>query len=280
MSIKLIAIDMDDTLLRSDKTYEEERFQKIYEALREKDIILAIASGNIYPRLNDYFSHMEHRELYFAGDNGNFVVKNEEVLHKTIMDDSEVLEAVERLEQTGKFSVILCDGIHTYSTGIDEENEDYILGYYPNLEIVDSHDDIPTDEFVKVASHSTLSLDEIKTYADKVMENHPAIEAVTSGGGWFDFYHHEGGKGTAVKALQEKYDVSPEETMVFGDSLNDSSMMDYAKYSVAVSNADDELKEICSYEIGSNDDQAVLDVLEKFLETESIDFMEEYRKKS
>jgi Predicted hydrolases of the HAD superfamily len=75
MVLKLIGIDMDDTLLRGNKTYEEERFRKIFEELRKNDVTLVIASGNSYPRLDEYFSHMNHDDLYFAGDNGNFIVK-------------------------------------------------------------------------------------------------------------------------------------------------------------------------------------------------------------
>lgn len=278
MTIKLIAIDMDETLLRSDKTYEEERFRKIFNELRSRDVTLAIASGNIYPRLDEYFSHMNHDELYFAADNGNYVVKKGEVLHKAIIDYSDTLEAAERLHQTGNFSVILCDGTYTYSKGINPEYADFISNFYSDIQFVDDYKEIQTKEFIKVANHSHLPLDEIKEYAEKVVNNYSSFDAVTSGGGWFDFYHVNGGKGTAVKALQNKYKVSPEETMVFGDSLNDASMFEHAKYSIAMSNADEALKQIANYEIGSNDDQSVLDILEELLETESAEFMEKYRR--
>ena len=67
MELKLIGIDMDDTLLRENKTYDEERFKKVYEELKEQGITTVIASGNSYPRLDEYFSHMNHEDLYFAG---------------------------------------------------------------------------------------------------------------------------------------------------------------------------------------------------------------------
>lgn len=269
---------MDDTLLRTDKTYDEERFLSIYNQLRSKGIILTIASGNMYPRLDEYFSYMNHDELYFAADNGNFVVKKGEVLYKLGIDYSDTIEVADRLHQTGDFSVILCDGMKSYSKRINPEYEDYITNYYTDIQYVDDYKEIESTEFIKVSNHSPLPLDQIKVYTEKIVSEYSAFDAVTSGGGWFDYYHVNGGKGTAIKVLQDKYDVLPEETMVFGDSLNDASMADYAKYSIAMSNGDAELKKMYNYEIGSNNDQSVLNILEEFINKESIDFIEKYRK--
>lgn len=278
MVLKLIGIDMDDTLLRGNKTYEEERFRKIFEELRKNDVTLVIASGNSYPRLDEYFSHMNHDDLYFAGDNGNFIVKKNEVLHKATMDYPDILEVAKVLESIGNISSIYCDGINAFSTGINKDYEDYILSYYGNLQIVDSLDEIKMEEIVKIANHSPLPLEEIKEYTQNITDEFTSFDAVTSGGGWFDIFDINGGKGSAIQALQEKYNALPEETMVFGDSLNDASMVEYAKYSVALNNADDKLKEISNYEIGSNEEQAVLEVLEKFNETGSLAFMEDFVK--
>ena len=46
--IKLVAFDMDGTFLRSDNTYDVERFEKIYRALQENDLKVVVISGNQY----------------------------------------------------------------------------------------------------------------------------------------------------------------------------------------------------------------------------------------
>ena len=269
---------MDDTLLRSNKTYDEDRFRKVYEKLKQKGITVVIASGNSYPRLAEYFSHMNHEDLYFAGDNGNYIVKKNEVLHSAVMDYPDLLGVAKMLEKMNNVSNIYCDGMNSYATWVNKDYEDYILSYYGNLQIVDSLDEIKMDEIVKIANHSPASLTEIKEHAKQITETYPSFDAVSSGGGWFDIFDVNGGKGSAIQALQEKYNVKPEETMVFGDSQNDASMVEHAKYSVALSNADDKLKEISNYEIGSNEEQAVLDILEKIIEMDSLDFMDEFQK--
>ena len=105
----------------------------------------------------------------------------------------------------------------------------------------------------------------------------PNLTAVTSGGGWLDFYHRDGGKGSAIHALQEKYQITHKETMVFGDSLNDASMVQYANYSIVMGNGDEELKKISNYEIGTNEDQAVLEILELLLKERNLSFLNQYK---
>ena len=53
--IKLVAFDIDGTFLRSDNTYDVERFEKIYRPLQEKDIKVAVISGNQYAQLASFF---------------------------------------------------------------------------------------------------------------------------------------------------------------------------------------------------------------------------------
>lgn len=268
---------MDETLLRTDKSFDEERFVEIYEEFKKRDMILAIASGNSYARLDAYFTYMNHDDLYFAADNGNYTVKRGEVLQKNVINSKDLLGAAKLLESLSDFTMVFSDGANVYSTWINPEYEEYVMSFNPNMKLIESLDEIKNKDILKVACHSPLPLDEAKDVSQKLIERFPELDAVTSGGGWMDFYHVGGGKGAAVKALQDKYGITRSETMVFGDSLNDASMAYHSKYSVVMSNGDAELKDIFSYEIGSNNEQAVFDILEEVLKTESTDFMEEYK---
>lgn len=277
--MKLVAIDMDDTLLRTDKSFNRERFTQIYEEFQKREMILTIASGNSYPKLNEYFSYMQHENLYLAADNGNYLVKDGEVLYKNKIRHSDLTQAVNYLEELGTFSIVFSDGQRTYSKWINPENEDYVLSFNKNLTLIDSLDEIKDKEIVKVAVHSDLSLAESKNISDNLIINFENLDAVTSGGGWLDFYRLGGGKGSAIASLQEKYTIHKNQTMVFGDSLNDASMVQYAKYSIAMGNSDLALKEISNYKIGTNQEQAVLTLLEKYLKNNNLDFMRRYKTK-
>ncbi len=59
--------------------------------------------------------------------------------------------------------------------------------------------------------------------------------------------------------------VSPQETMVFGDGLNDSELMAAGTYSFAMKNAFEEIKEAAAFVTRSNDDNGVLRTIELIL---------------
>ena len=69
-----------------------------------------------------------------------------------------------------------------------------------------------------------------------------------SGAYWIDITNEGVNKGVAVTALQEFLGISPEETMAFGDYLNDLELLKRASYSYAMKNAQEEVKQVAFYE--------------------------------
>lgn len=279
MSIKLVAIDMDETLLRSDKTYDEEKLRSVFSELKSEGIKICIASGNDYPKLMDYIQDEELREnIYFAADNGNDIRKNGEQLQAIGVTSEDMKKIEEIMADQDEFYPLASTDYNTYTPPIPEDIESVFSVYRESWEYVETFEDIPEDEnIVNVAIYSDLSLSKIKEMMVYLEEELEEVTAVTSEEDWISVYNASGGKGQVIETLQEKYDISPEETIAFGDSLNDLDMMEKVTYSIAMSNADDDLKKYCRYEIGSNEDQAVLDVLSEYLEKESLKFLEAYK---
>lgn len=83
---------------------------------------------------------------------------------------------------------------------------------------------------------------------------------------WLDIMPRGTNKGYAIKFLQEKFKVLPEETMVFGDYLNDLEMMHVAEYSYAMDNAHSTIKAVARYSTLSNDDEGVVFAIEAMLD--------------
>lgn len=278
MSLKLIAIDMDDTLLREDKSYDGDRLNYIVDEMKKRGIIFCVASGNMYARLEEYLTDSDIQDIYFASDNGNYIVKNGETINSTSISRTDFLELTRKIEERGHYNIIISTGDRVYGKPVDEDKADFIHNYYRTIHTIQDYTEVPIDKSpVKIACLSEYGLEDNKELAALAKEDFPDIEAVTSGQGWTDFFHKDGGKGAAVADLQEKYEIEPEESMAFGDSMNDASMMTKVKYSIAVSNADEELKSLCNYEIGSNEDQSVFDILEEFLKNNNLDFLKEYQ---
>ena len=79
MPIRLIAVDMDGTFLNSRKSYNKERFDKLYQRMVEKDIRFVVASGNQYYQLRSFFPEIQN-DIAFVAENGAYVVdRNKEL---------------------------------------------------------------------------------------------------------------------------------------------------------------------------------------------------------
>ena len=79
-----------------------------------------------------------------------------------------------------------------------------------------------------------------------------------SGPHWVDVLSPTANKGRAVRRLQEELGVTPDQTMVFGDFLNDLEMMDAATYSFAMANAHPLLKERANWVAPTNNANGVV----------------------
>lgn len=279
MTLKLVAIDMDETLLRKDKSFESERFEKIVHTLTDQGVDVMIASGNDVRKIKSYLSDEMLELIYLAGDNGNDIELAGEHIHTNYIEITALEEVYDLVDSDDDLQMIFNSPNQAYSKYIYEKDREFIAMFYEDITMLETLDDLPEGEQpIKGAILSAKALEDTKKIVAKINDEIEGLASVTTGEGWFDVYHSEGGKGSAMDWLQGEKDISKDETIAFGDSLNDSSMMAYAKYSVAMSNADQDLKDICDYEIGNNEDQAVLDILEQYIETGNMDFMTDYQK--
>ncbi|MBG9984839.1 HAD family phosphatase [Aerococcaceae bacterium DSM 111022] len=279
MTLKLICIDLDETLLRTDKTYDVDRFKTVLKKLEDKGIMVTIVTGNAYQKVEHYFDQEELETLYFCCDNGNAIMKKGQRLHSFSLGPDTVKGVVRYLNDYPEYSPLASINDISYIGANRKDAYEAIQKYNPRLEVAESLDYIPLEDGVnKIAIYSSNEpLEKNKRLAKTITDKFEGVASVTSGDGWVDVYHKDGGKGAAVSYLQDKYGITFDETMAFGDSLNDASMMLKVKYSVSMSNADPDLVALTHYQIGSNKDQSVISLLEKLVEQKDLSFMEEYR---
>ena len=72
-------------------------------------------------------------------------------------------------------------------------------------------------------------------------------------------------KGKAIETIQDSLGIKPEETMAFGDQLNDIEMLGRAYYSFAVANAREEVRKAARFQADSNENDGVLKILRHLL---------------
>ena len=222
MTLRLVMIDLDQTLLRADKTYDRQRFKDILNQCKEAGILVCIATGNTYHKIEDYFDEESCQDLYFACDNGNYIVKNDETLEIIGIGHDVFLDIAKFVDQFEDYHIAMSVGPHLYFRESSGRIYDHVKQYHDDIKVVESFHDIPNSELVtKIAMYSEVSLDQNKVLTRILNERYHEVAAVTSGGGWVDVYSIHGGKGSAAHYLQGKYDLEARHTMAFGDSLND-----------------------------------------------------------
>lgn len=279
MALELITIDLDETLLRQDKSYDRQRFQKVKEQLIQRGAIVCIATGNSYHKVVDFFNEQERHGLYFATDNGNYILHDEKILHTITIDRTSAIAISKFIQSIEGYHSLISTGEVSYYHSDNQFALEMFNKYNNNVVYVQDFEELPQDaQVTKIAIVSEYELEHNKIVTANIQEKFTGIQAVTSGNIWMDVIADKGGKGAAVSFLEEHFHIDTQAAMAFGDSLNDYTMMEMVKYSVAMGNSDPELAHICNYQIGSNQDQAVISVLEEYIQASNLDFMETYRK--
>lgn len=258
--IKLVITDMDGTLL-NDKNEINDEFWIIEKELSKKGVIFAVASGRQYYNLRKRFDSLKD-EILFIAENGTYVVyKNKELYLNTIPKD-EANALVERAREIPECSVVLCGKNSAYIESAEGRFMEEIAKYYERLEKVEDLTKVD-DDILKIAICDFKGSEKNSyTYFKEVGEKY---KVVVSGEIWLDIMKLDVNKGKAVQMIQEKLGITYDETMVFGDYLNDLEMMKEGKYSFAMTNAHPLLKEHSNFIAESNNDNGVIKAIKKYV---------------
>lgn len=260
-TIRFIATDIDGTLLNSKYELSDE-FYPVFQMLREKGILFAVASGRQFYNLKQQFAAIDE-ELIFIAENGNYVnYQNNELLVHTLSAD-QVKELIRKAESIPDSYLILCgkDGAYIHSDHPVFLSE--LKKYYSVFTFVESLYEVAHKDILKVTI-CDLKDAETNSYT-YFREDEYRFKVKVSGKIWLDISEANGDKGQAIRLIQQKYGISPNETIVFGDYLNDLEMMQQAYYSFAMANAHPKILETARFKARSNDDNGVLRVLKDVL---------------
>lgn len=258
--IKLIASDMDGTLL-NDKNEIHEEFYKVFQELKKQNIIFAAASGRQYYNLAKRFEKIKD-DMMFIAENGTFVVYKGEELLLNALDKETAIELIKIGRDIKESYVVLCGKKSAYIESKDERLIKEVEKYYEEYKIVNDLTKVE-DDILKVTICDFIGSEENSyTYYNDYKEK---LQVSVSGQIWLDITDKGVNKGLAINKLQELLNIKHEETMVFGDYLNDYSMMEEAKYSYAMKNAHPQLKEVANFITKEdNDNNGVLETIKEY----------------
>lgn len=259
--IKLIATDMDGTLLDENSKLPKEFFSTL-EKLEEKNVKFVVASGRPYPTLYENFKPISDN-LYFICDNGSYIVEPGKDPIISILDKNVVNDVVRACENLSNTELVLCGVNGTYHKSCSKEIEKEINKYYINKTIVDTLIDIDDDIFkIAICDFNGSKDNSYKVLNPLFGEDY---KVVVSGSVWVDINNKDINKGTALKKLQEDFNISYKETMSFGDFYNDVEMLQASHYSFVMENANEDMKQYGNFIARSNTENGVIKAIEEYV---------------
>lgn len=260
--ISAIAVDMDGTFLDSNKEFDEVRFEVIFKQLKEHHIRFIAASGNQYAKLKSIFGV---RDMFFISENGAVIYKGDELYNYKSFNRNDFQNVVDYLNIDQDMDQLIICGVK--SAYILKDTPEYFKEdarfYYHQLEEISSLQNLPEDEFVKIAFN--INRDSHPHVDDELsIAFEGTIKLVSSGHDSIDVIMPNMTKGQALTRLLEEWEMSPKTLMAFGDANNDKDMLELAQFSYVMANSRDaSLFEVASAVAPSNDEQGVLTTIEE-----------------
>lgn len=250
--IKLIATDIDGTLLHSDHTLPED-LPALIQTLHAHNIVFSVASGRPYLTLKQSFEPLSPSILYIA-DNGSHVVYQGKEIAVHAIDNSIITELILITREISSAYSVVCTTNGAFVESADPAFLAELEKYYVKYTVVD--DLTKLNERVIKYTVCDLNGAEEGSYP-KFLPYKKKLQLSVAGFVWLDCMQKGINKGTAIKEIQSLYHITPEESMAFGDYLNDLEMMQSVYYSFAMANAHEDLKKVSRFETYSNDDDGV-----------------------
>ncbi|MBO6111500.1 MAG: HAD family phosphatase [Lachnospiraceae bacterium] len=257
--IKLIASDVDGTLVKDSKPEIYPEIFPVIRSLKDKGVIMAIASGRQYHSIARMFEPVKD-DLIFIAENGAHVRCRDQDMSITKMDKEAVFDMLKSIEAYDNIDIIVSVPGLTYIKGDNPSFVDLIKNKYRNrVELTDDFYSIKED-IIKFALYRKGSIRELGE-GEIIPRFKDRCHCCMAGDEWVDFIDFKTDKGNALKTVMDFFHIKKEEAAAFGDNANDLGMLLAVGESYAVDTAPDEIKEKVKHVCGGFKDRGVLKVL-------------------
>ena len=264
---RLIALDMDGTLLRDDGSISE-RTQQAIAAAKAVGVKVVLASGRPIAGMEKFLQQLAltGHEDYVLSYNGSLVqnVGSGEVLASRLLSGSDARYLATISQQLGV-------NIHAFSepqgliaprnsryTELERSHNDLLL---TELDFASLPDDEPILKVMMVDEPEILA-QAVSRLPPEVYQRYTVVQSTPY---FLEFLHPQSNKGSGVAALAEHLALPAESIICVGDAGNDAHMLSFAGLGVAMGNATDEIKAMADFVTLSNEEDGVAHVIERFI---------------
>lgn len=263
VDVRLVAVDMDGTLLDGEGAVPAD-FWPLLEEMTRRGIVLVPASGRQYATLRDVFGEAAER-MGFIAENGTLVAHRGDILATDTLPREvvrDVVGAVRELARTRNLGVVVCGVTSAYIERTDAPFRSEVDTYYHELAEVEDLLAVE-DGVLKCAIYDFDDAEHgvyphLGAFADS--------QVVVSGRHWIDIMNPGVHKGAGLERLVDLLGLRREQTVAFGDYLNDLQLLQAAGTSFAMANAHPDIVAAADHVAPAHTEFGVVTVLRHLLD--------------
>lgn len=262
-SIKLVATDMDLTLLADDKSMPTGVDERI-DALAKNGVLFCAASGRPALALRESFP-AHHQDMALVADNGASVYLRDELVYRDLIDRDLYHEVLALATATEGSVPVLCAFDDAYVLERDRCHEDVVSIYYRSITYVESFEELDVDSN-KISIYfpgwdSKQKNDEVYSPAFA-----SRLYLTCAGNEWLDFMNIGVDKGSGIRHLAQHLGIDLSDIAAFGDTYNDIPMLDIVGHSYVMANAAEHMHDHGKFLAPSNNEAGVLTVIDHIVD--------------
>jgi Cof subfamily protein (haloacid dehalogenase superfamily) len=241
--VKMIAMDLDGTLLSNDKNVSNYTLS-IIEKCKQNSIIIAIATGRSETASKKYIDVIKPNIIISNG--GALVTMDNKIMYKKLLPAKLTNEIIKECIENINIGEITVETETNYYVSYKEapNNSDYLYGQY-----LDFSKNIISDAYkitVEIFNEETIL---------NFSEKYKYCEIIGfAGEKWYRFANKEANKIDAIKAVIKELNISLNNVVAFGDDYNDIGMIKECGIEIAMKNGIEELKKIAKFICKDNND--------------------------
>lgn len=265
----MLVLDVDGTLVGPDKQISENTRKAIIEA-QKRGKTVAIASGRSIAGIRKTAANISLEQYggYVIAYNGTTVVncKTGECIYNQMVPQEMVKPVYEAAKKAGVGIVVYNDNTKEMVSGNGLNEYIKADAMACDVTINEAHDfvkaiNFPFNKFLLSGAPAYMA--EVEKIMDK--EFGDRLNVFRSDPFYVELLPRYVDKGVAVEKLVKHLEIPREKVICIGDSYNDMPMLRFAGMGVAMGNAQQEVKEMADYITASNDEDGIVNVIDKFM---------------
>lgn len=261
--MKAIMFDLDDTLLRDDRTISDYTVQVLREAA-SRGIHVIPASGRAKHSMEGFVKQLGCASMFVSCNGAEVWTPEGEPMHQTLMSPEIARETAVFVQERGCYAQVYGGEYFYYNM------EGAWARSYAEATLLKGVYVGDLTRWITAPTAKLLVMDEPERVARFLLEGRARFAgrlSVSCSKPYFlEFNPIEATKGNALRFCADRLGITPGDVVAFGDSLNDMSMLETAGLGVAMGNARQDVKERCAAVCLTNQEDGVARYVQRLLE--------------